>query len=120
MITKLGNKNPRKPYPLSWEEQRYLLKELPPYLQVMALYKVNSGSRDQEVCKLEWDWEIPIPEINACIFLAPEDFGGRTENSGVKNGEPRVIILNNVAKSIIDGLWGGGHFVTVLNTDKFS
>jgi integrase len=46
----------RKPYPLSWEEQDSLFKELPGHLQRMALYKVNTGCREQEVCQLRWDW----------------------------------------------------------------
>ena len=27
----------------------------------MALFAVNIGCRDQEVCQLRWDWEIKIP-----------------------------------------------------------
>jgi hypothetical protein len=48
----------RKPYPLSWEEQSVLFAELPAHLQRMALFKVNTGCREQEVCKLRWGWEI--------------------------------------------------------------
>ncbi len=40
----------------------------------MALYKGNSGLREQEVVKLRWDWEIPIPELNTSVFLIPADF----------------------------------------------
>ncbi|MNT57048.1 hypothetical protein D3C72_1943930 [compost metagenome] len=59
MITKLEEKKTRRsPYPLSWEEQSILFAELPDHLRRMALYKVNSGSREQEVVKLRWDWEI--------------------------------------------------------------
>jgi integrase len=106
MISKLSEKGGRKPYPLDWEEQKYLFKELPDHLQKMCLYKVNTGCREQEVCKLQWRYEIKVPELDTSVFLLPEEFGGRTEKSGVKNREDRVVILNDVAKSVIDGQRG--------------
>ncbi|MCY1298464.1 hypothetical protein D9M70_479540 [compost metagenome] len=107
MITKLEEKKTkRSPYPLSWEEQSILFAELPDHLRRMALYKVNSGSREQEVVKLRWDWEIPVPELKTSVFLIPADFGGRHESSGVKNGDERLVVLNNVAKSVIEGQRG--------------
>lgn len=104
MITKLDEKgsNSRKPYPMSWEEQSLLFAELPDHQHRMALFKVNTGAREQEVCKLRWEWEIQVPEIDASVFLVPADFGGRTERSGVKNTEERLIVLNRVAKNVID------------------
>lgn len=107
MLSKLEEKkSSRKPYPLSWEEQSILFGELPAHLQKMALFKVNTGCREQEVCKLRWDWEISVPELDASVFLIPADFGGRHERSGVKNGDERLVVLNTVAKSIIDGQRG--------------
>lgn len=102
MIEMLNEKDRRQLCPLSWDEQAFLFTELPNYQQRMALYKVNSGSREQEVCKLRWDWEIPVPELKTSVFLIPSDFGGRTESSGIHNGEERLIVLSNIAKSVID------------------
>lgn len=103
MLTKLEEKkSSRKPYPMSWEEQSILFGELPAHLQTMALFKVKTGCREQEVCKLKWDWEIAVPELGTSVFLIPADFGGRHERSGVKNGDERLVVLNNVAKSIIE------------------
>lgn len=103
MITKLDEKKTKRlPYPMSWEEQSLLFAELPDHLHRMALYKVNTGSREQEVCKLRWDWEIKVPQLDTSVFLIPAQFGGRQEGSGVKNGEERLIVLNRVAKSVID------------------
>ncbi|NIE73060.1 tyrosine-type recombinase/integrase [Pantoea sp. Ap-967] len=107
LLTKLDEKkSSRQPYPMSWEEQSILFGELPDHLQRMALFKVNTGCREQEVCKLRWDWEIFVPELDASVFLIPADFGGRHENSGVKNREERLVVLNSVAKSIIEGQRG--------------
>jgi len=107
MIKKLDEaKAARKPYPLSWEEQSILFAELPDHLRRMALYKVNTGCREQEVCKLRWEWEIKVPEIGASVFLIPAGFGGRHDKSGVKNGDERLVVLNTVAMSVIDGQRG--------------
>jgi len=93
-IELLPEKDKSPPYPLSWAEQPALLKELPKHLAQMALFKVNTGCRDHEVCNLQWNWEIPIPELNTSVFLVP--------SKHVKNGEDRLVVLNDVAKSIID------------------
>ena len=52
LISMLPVTDARQPYPLSWEEQALLFKELPAHLQRMALFKVNTGTRDVEVCAL--------------------------------------------------------------------
>ena len=48
-------KDARSPYPLTDEEQSLLFQELPDHLARMALFKVNTGLREQEVCGLKWD-----------------------------------------------------------------
>ena len=103
LIKKLDENETKRPaYPISWDEQTIFFGELPLYLRRMALFKVNTGTREQEVCKLRWDWEIPVPELGTSVFLVPGNFGGRTELSGVKNGDDRLVVLNRVAKSVID------------------
>lgn len=103
-LTKLDEKRTRRPpYPMSWEEQTLLFAELPDHLRRMALFKVNTGCREQEVCKLRWDWEIKVPELKTSVFLIPASFGGRRQNSGVKNGDERLVVLNSTAASIVDG-----------------
>ena len=106
LISMLHTHDARRPYPLSWEEQTALLQELPDHLAKMALFNVNTGTREQEVCHLRWDWEIEVPELDTCVFLIPEDFGGRTKNSGVKNGEDRLVVLNDVARSVVESCRG--------------
>lgn len=99
LITLDKDKAARKPYPLSWDEQRRLFSELPadPNAQ-MALFKVNTGTREQEVCGLEWDWEIAVPELGTSIFVVPAEV--------VKNDEDRLVVLNAVAKSVIEARRG--------------
>ncbi|WP_405232069.1 tyrosine-type recombinase/integrase [Lentisalinibacter salinarum] len=94
-ITLLKVTDARKPYPLSWEEQTRLLKEMPDHLARMALFKVNTGCREQEVCSLRWEWEVEVPELETSVFIIPEAL--------VKNGEERLVVLNRIAKSVVDG-----------------
>lgn len=68
----------------------------------MAMFKVNTGCREQEVCKLQWDWEIAVPELATSVFLTPARFGGRSARAGVKNDDERLVVLNDVAKSVIE------------------
>ena len=106
LLTMLPLNDARKPYPLSWDEQARLMRELPDHLARMAIFKVNTGTREQEVCQLRWDWEIEVPELDVSVFLIPGNFGGRRENSGVKNGEDRLVVLNDVASSVIESCRG--------------
>ena len=96
----------RKPYPLSWEEQTRLFAQLPQHLARMALFKVNTGLREQEVVQLRWAWEQRVPELDATVFLIPGNFGGRRRNSGVKNREDRLVVLNETAAAVIEACRG--------------
>jgi integrase len=87
----------RKPYPLSWEEQDRLFKELPAHLQRMALYKVNTGCREQEVCQLRWDWEVKVPELGTNLFILPNN-----DQFETKNSQERIVVLNAIARRIVD------------------
>ena len=61
----------RQPYPLTWDEQQLLFGLLPKRLADMALFKVNTGCREQEVCGLRWRWEQPVPELETTVFVVP-------------------------------------------------
>jgi integrase len=97
-IRLLEHHDKRQPYPLSWDEQSRLLRELPQHLAEMALFAVNTGCRDAEICNLQWDWEVAVPQLATSVFIVP---GWR-----VKNGEDRVVVLNRVARSVIEGRRG--------------
>ena len=97
-IKMLPNDDARKPYPLSWDEQLRLFNALPQHLRAMATFKVNTGSREQEVCNLMWEWEVSVPELNTSVFLIPA--------YRVKNREDRLIILNDDAKVVIEQVRG--------------
>jgi integrase len=88
----------RRPYPLSWDEQFRLLNQLPRHLAKMALFKANTGCREAEVCGLKWEWEDEIPELKVSVFIVPAD--------RVKNRETRVVILNRIARAVIEEMRG--------------
>ena len=100
-IKLLPNLDKRRPYPLSWEEQSRLFGELPEHLAGMALFAVNTGCRDAELCNLQWDWEVKVPELGTSVFIVP---GLR-----VKNGEDRLVVLNRIARRVVDARRGKMH-----------
>ena len=64
----------------------------------MALFKVNTGCKVQEICSLRWEWEEYIPELKTSIFIIPALI--------VKNRTPRVVVLNSEARAVINQLRG--------------
>lgn len=86
----------RPPRPISWEEQDALFPRLPGHLQHMALFAVNTGLRDENVCGLRWDWEVPVPEVGRSVFLIPA--------AEFKTGVAHVAILNDAAWRIVESM----------------
>lgn len=84
----------RKPYPLDWAEQELFFSELAPHLRSMALFMVNSGLRDQELCGLLWEWETKIPELGVSVFVIP--------GAAHKNHHDRLVVLNRMAMSVLE------------------
>jgi len=97
-IKLLPDTQKRQPYPLNWDEQARLFKELPAHLAAMALFTVNTGCRDGEVCRLRWDWEVKAPELGTSVFIVPGEH--------VKNGDERLIVLNRTAASVVEAQRG--------------
>ncbi|MGO8881025.1 MAG: tyrosine-type recombinase/integrase [Desulfomonilaceae bacterium] len=93
-IKLLPQKDAREPYPISWYEQERLMACLPDHLKERALFVLNTGLRDQELCNLRWDFECEVPEINESVFIIPKEL--------IKNFEDRVVVLNLTAHEIID------------------
>jgi len=85
----------RKPRPITWQEQDQLLKIMPKYLAEMALFALNTGLRDQEICGMRWGEEFSVNGLDKSVFIIPED--------RAKNGVERIVPLNNVAQSIVAG-----------------
>ena len=97
-IKLLPDTNKRQPYPLSWDEQQALFSRLPAHLGQMALFAVNTGCRDAEICGLRWDWEVTVPSLETFVFIVPGQF--------VKNGDERLIVLNDIARSVVESRRG--------------
>jgi integrase len=93
-IKLLPDKDKRTPYPITWDEQRRLLRQLPVHLAEMVLFAVNTGCRGGEVCNLRWEWEVVVPRFETTVFIIP--------GAHVKNGDDRLIVLNRVARSVIE------------------
>lgn len=46
------------------------------------------------VCGLQWQWEVAVPEVGRSVFVIPPE--------AFKSKRPHVLILNDVAWSIIE------------------
>ncbi|CAN7257170.1 tyrosine-type recombinase/integrase [Variovorax sp. LjRoot84] len=88
----------RQPYPINWQQQAVLMMLLPSHLREMFLFAVNTGARDDNICRLRWSWERRIPELKRSVFVIPaEEFKGK---------RPHVLILNDVAWKIVEACRG--------------
>jgi integrase len=95
LISLLKLRDARPPYPLAWAEQRLLLPELPAHQAEVCLFLLNSGLRSEsEAVRLDWRWEIVVPELDCSVFLVPGD--------NRKNEQDHVCVLNSVARSVIE------------------
>lgn len=83
----------RKPRPINWQEQESFLKQLPTYLSEMALFALNTGLRDQEICAMKWEDECRVNGLDASVFIISE--------TRAKNEHERIVPLNSVAQSIV-------------------
>jgi len=100
----LPDTHKRQPYPLSWDEQASIFKELPEHLEAMGMFAVNTGCRDSEICNLKWEWEVAVKQLDTSVFIIP--------GSHVKNADERLIVLNKVAYSVIEEQRGrNSHYV---------
>jgi len=109
-IKLLPDKNKRPPHPLNWQEQERLFKELPRHLANMALFAVNTGCRDGEICRLRWEWEVKVPELNTSVFIIPGRY--------VKNADDRLVVLNQLAASVVDSQRGNHDSYVFTYQDK--
>lgn len=87
-----------KPYPLSFEEQHRFFGLMPPHLVPMAIFGVNTGSRESIITGLRWEWEVKLPEQGCTVFLVPAYM--------TKNGTDQLIVLNKAARRAIESQRG--------------
>jgi hypothetical protein len=58
----------------------------------MVLFAVNTALRDNNLCGLQWMWQVPVPEIGRSVFIVPPE--------AYKSKRAHVVILNDAAWSI--------------------
>jgi len=99
LISRLSVKGKQaRAYPLSWSEQDRLIKALPRHLADAALFGLNTGCREQEICQLRWDWEVQLPEMETSVFILGAAI--------TKTSTERVVVLNAVARRVIESRRG--------------
>ena len=63
-----------------------------------ALFAVNTGCRELEICQLRWDWGIEIEDLAVSVFILPETI--------TKTRTERVVVLNSIASKLISARRG--------------
>ena len=86
----------KKPVPVSWDKQAVLFEHLPGNDRRTALFVVNTGLRESTACHLRWEWEVFSPGLGETIFEIPG------EALGIKNRKAMPLVLNSIARRIID------------------
>ena len=98
-LTLLDVKKTQKPArPISWAEQDLLFARLPKFVRDATLFLVNTGIRESNARRLRWEWEVSLQHANQSIFVIPKQY--------VKNKEPRIVILNEIAQKLIEAQRG--------------
>ncbi len=102
-----GRSDSLRAYPLDWDEQDRLVSHMPVHLAKMTTFKVNTGCRESEVTGLRWEWEwhSDLPQFKGRIFLIPGD-AVLPNDTGIKNRDDRLVVLNDIAKRIVDDCRG--------------
>lgn len=98
-ITLLSVNDAAKIYALSYDDQDRFFKKMQSHLSDMALFTVNTGARQNEVCQLRWSWEeevvgLPAGHEEIIIFRVPGEY--------TKSGEERLLICNKLAAAVIN------------------
>ncbi len=94
MIRLLPDDDKRPPYQLAWDEEALFGSMLPPHQREMFRFATNTGLREQNVCRLRWEWEIKVRELGTSVFMIPKKF--------MKNNQPFLVVLNRFARKAIE------------------
>ena len=84
---------PEKIKLLANHDRRTPFRELRGHLVEMALFAVKTRCRVRRSAT-HVDWEVDVPELGTSVFIIP--------GSRVKNGDERVVVLNRIARSVVE------------------
>lgn len=84
--------SPRPGHILTPEEEAALLGRLPRHLADMALFALNTGCRQGEVCALRWEW---LRERDGTQYFA-------LPSEATKNAQGRPVVLNRTARAVVE------------------
>ena len=76
----------------------------------MAIFAVNTGCRNKEICSLRWDWEFKLDDYHTSAFIIPGEF--------VKNKQDRLVILNKLAFNVVESQRGKNDTYVFIYRDK--
>ena len=81
-------------------EVRPQLTEIPLGDRSIASLALNTGARDENVCGLRWDWEVPVPEAERSVFVVPAtEFKGKRDHVLISTTSPGVSSKSRVGST---------------------
>ena len=92
-IRLLPQHDQRQPRPITYQEERSMLDNLPLHLKQIVLFALHTGCRDSEICGLKWEWEQKIKGIGS-LFIIPGE--------AHKNGDDKIVVLNQISAKVIE------------------
>lgn len=69
---------------------------MPEHRKAAAVFAVDTGFRESELCSLCWDAEVDLPELETGAFILTR----------TKNNEERLVPLNSIARRIVNAQRG--------------
>lgn len=97
---------------LTWEDQPKLLALLGAYAD-LALFGLNTGAREQEICGLRKEWSKRIEGVDRPVFVIP----AMDHKTGKRSGKDKVLILNDVAWRIVEAHWNDHEDYVFVNPE---
>ncbi len=97
------------PYRLTWQEQDTLLGILGAntrrkHLVAPVLFGLSTGARQQEICQLQWSWEMQINGLpKGAVWSIPAEVRKSNARKTASAQRGRYLVCNAMARSVIDG-----------------
>jgi len=88
--------DPAEGHPLSLGQEQDLLRLLSDDLADGVRLCLYTGVREGVACGLRWDWEVLIPDLGVTVFDVPHNI------RGVKNGRSHRVVLNSLARDVVE------------------
>jgi integrase len=73
----------------------------------MVLFGISTGARQQEICQLQWTWEVPVDGLpHGAVWAVPAVVRKGNAKKAASDQKGRYLVCNAMARSVIDSQRG--------------